>query len=456
MSTNANKISTKTLFIIMLIGLALMQVFSAIMNYIGAGEPFGYSMYMFMTDSFRDFYDVMFAARTDNPYTYMNLGITATPLTILVIKVLSVTSRTEILDEYNSDYGIHFATTAMVFVMTMMAIALCLAIVLNSMLKYGKLGNVSFVLLTMFSAPFVFALEKGSLVSLSVLFVLLFINGQDSEKRIEKELSYVCLALAVALSIYPVLLVLMLVKGKDFIGLAKSLVYSAVLFLLPTVVFSVDALSDFFKNMKNYVDTFTDNGVAYRVDIYSILNDINLSMGNGLMDETVNSVIGIIIVLLLVVSGFLAKIKWKSILCFTVAFIAVAPVALQYSLSFLLVPMVLYFVDESKKSGIDVGYMILFMVMFAAIQLDSVTLGLSGNVGPDIYISSYIAAVALGVMIIIILLDVLLAPLGKIELDPKKRAAMQAVATGDVTESSEVVETGDASEKTAGYDNIDK
>lgn len=434
MNTNANKISTKTLFVIMLIGLALMQVFSAIMNYIGAGEPFGYSMYMFMTDSFRDFYDVMFAVRTDNPYTYGDLGLTATPLTMLVIKVLSVISRTEILDTYNSDYGIHFATSAIVFTMTMMAISLCLAIVLNSMLKYGKLGNVSFVLLTMFSAPFVFALEKGSLVSLSVLLVLLFINGQDSEKRIEKELSYVCLALAVALSIYPVLLVLMLVKGKDFVGLLKTLVYSAVLFLLPTVVFSTDALSDFFKNMKNYVDAFADRGVAYRVDIYSVLNDISLSMGNGLMGDTVNSIIGIIVVLLLVVSGFLAKIKWKSTLCFTVAFIAVAPVSLQYSLCFLLVPMVLYFVDESKKSGIDVGYMILFMVMFAAIQLDSVTLGLSGNVGPDIYISSYIAAVAFGVMIVIILLDVLLAPLGKIELDPKKRAAMQATESGDVSD----------------------
>ena len=78
------------------------------------------------------------------------------------------------------------------------------------------------------------AIERGNVVNMTAFFVMAFLFMYRSDRRVLRELSYICLAIAAGLRIYPAIFGILLISGRDWTGVAKSMVYGIAAFILPT------------------------------------------------------------------------------------------------------------------------------------------------------------------------------------------------------------------------------
>lgn len=96
----------------------------------------------------------------------------------------------------------------------------------TSMLTYSSLINI----------------ERGNVVNMTALFIMLFLFGYRSEHRGIRELSYVMLAIAAGLRMYPALFGIFLIADKDWQGAIKTVVYGLMSVVIP--LFAFGGLSD--------------------------------------------------------------------------------------------------------------------------------------------------------------------------------------------------------------------
>lgn len=82
-----------------------------------------------------------------------------------------------------------------------------------------------------------FTVERGNFITLTVLLCTLFIGFYRSENRVQRELSFLALALAAALKAVPALLGLMLLFERRWKEAVRLLLYGAVLAFLPFICF---------------------------------------------------------------------------------------------------------------------------------------------------------------------------------------------------------------------------
>lgn len=85
--------------------------------------------------------------------------------------------------------------------------------------------------------PTCFLLERGNMLLLALLPLLLFCRGFDSACPARREAALVALAVAAALKVYPLLFALVLVSERRWCALGRLLGYTAVLTLLPSFCF---------------------------------------------------------------------------------------------------------------------------------------------------------------------------------------------------------------------------
>lgn len=82
-----------------------------------------------------------------------------------------------------------------------------------------------------------FAVERGNILTLSVVLLVFFFAYYDHENKVLKELALLALSLSIAIKLYPVLFALFLVKKKDFYSLLKAGVYTVLAFFVPFVIY---------------------------------------------------------------------------------------------------------------------------------------------------------------------------------------------------------------------------
>ena len=78
------------------------------------------------------------------------------------------------------------------------------------------------------------AIERGNVVNLTAFFVMAFLFMYRSDRRILRELSYVCLAIAAGFRVYPAVYGILLIFDRDLPGAAKSVLYGIAAVILPT------------------------------------------------------------------------------------------------------------------------------------------------------------------------------------------------------------------------------
>ena len=123
-------------------------------------------------------------------------------------------------------------------------LAFCLFLTLGFSLVAALLASephaglsLPFAIVTVASLPMLFLLERGNLALYSLAALLLFVKGFYSDRRVRREVGLFALGVATALKIYPILFGLVLIKERKWDEFLRVMLYSALLFLLPSFFF---------------------------------------------------------------------------------------------------------------------------------------------------------------------------------------------------------------------------
>lgn len=103
--------------------------------------------------------------------------------------------------------------------------------------QHHTVNKTLLLLLLLVSFPVLALIERGNIVILALIALLLFMQGYDSPRRAERELALFMLAVAAALKLYPALFGLLLLGERRYRELSRAALYTLALLLLPSFFF---------------------------------------------------------------------------------------------------------------------------------------------------------------------------------------------------------------------------
>lgn len=112
---------------------------------------------------------------------------------------------------------------------------------------------------TAFHSGVFFCFGRGNVMLTTFLFALLFFLYRDSKKWWVRELSYLALAGAIAIKVYPIIIALLFVHERKWLALLRTAIYTAVLVFLPFLL-----IEGGFSSIPLFVSRVLDFGDASR------------------------------------------------------------------------------------------------------------------------------------------------------------------------------------------------
>lgn len=103
--------------------------------------------------------------------------------------------------------------------------------------KMRRLSDL-FAFLTIFSYPLIYCLERGNIVAAAVALTVVFVFYRNSESKLLREISYICLALAAGLKLYPALFGLLLLFDKKYKQAVRLIIYGILAVVIPFALIS--------------------------------------------------------------------------------------------------------------------------------------------------------------------------------------------------------------------------
>lgn len=251
--------------------------------------------------------------------------------------------------------------------------AVLIAVLLLLLFKYGKNGisqKISLCLVLAASTPFIYMIERGNLVIVSVVCSAAFLFLNKSRKRYLRVISYLCIAIAAAFKIYPAILGLILVYEKRFKAVGVCIIFGLILCVLPFAFRGgFHKFLEMLNNLEFYQSQSEIFGTAFKVDLTNLCNMIGDLTGieRGI-SEKAGIVICFVFFIAAIVGAAFIKPYWKKAALLVSTLILCMPFSWVYTLCFY-IPVVILFFNESKTDNMveKIGYSILFALLFVLI-----------------------------------------------------------------------------------------
>lgn len=288
------------------------------------------------------------------------------PLANIIFKVFA---KLTLFKERDS-YSIYFMQVVLGMIMmvsiSILGICLCMSRILKLYRSDRQLLKLLIIVAIILSTPILFVIERGNILIVSLMLSFVFIAFYNDDNKLFKEMSYIALALAFAIKLYPAVLGILLIRKKDWKGAIKTSVYGLIFLLLPFLCFDGAA------SIKNWVDSlkfFSEDvdawGYGYDISLYSILKMFSILAGFTLTDR-LWLISRVIVYICLGTSLFVFKDRWKVVLSAVLLLIFVPKASYYYTASFLWLPIVLLIEklsDDDKFSYKDILYQILLTII---------------------------------------------------------------------------------------------
>lgn len=375
-------------------------------------------------DIFMDFFNSVVDCSED---AYAGEGVIYPPLTVLFYKLCSLFFDTASMkaDEIRS--------TSLGMLMFVLITLICYLFLAKLLYKYkngSKFERLIFLASVLLSFPMVYLIERGNILILVVVLLLYYIYGYDSEKAFVRHTSYICLAICVAIKIYPVVFGLLLLKKKNNLKNILWCIFYGVLFFFVPFLF-VGGFSQLFVLINNILYTssmFGSKGYGYKVNITNTFELFGEIFNRGRLFETAGNVV----LLLTVVIGLLLilfanfKEQWKLYAVISLILVLVPGFSYIYSIVYMIIPL-LYFLNERKTKKLDYVYAALFALQFIFIIATKDELFPEFNSEElNLNISTVIESLALLVMLVLLYIEGIISVAA--ELKGKKLVRLPANA----------------------------
>lgn len=238
--------------------------------------------------------------------------------------------------------------------------------------KKGKLEEKIFFLFTLIlSMPFLYQLERANIIILSLIFLMLFIEGYQSDNMLHKHMALFSLAVSASIKIYPVFWGLLLIREKRWKDALWCIFYGIIVFFGPFCLFGgAKSIPLFITNILNCTKYMVSTGVGLKLSISNTLSYLGILIFDNIHALDIFCILVKIIcfvggILLMLFSTY--KQTWKLYMVPTLMIILIPDFSFLYSLIYIVIPLISFLDQEEKLGKIDVIYFVLFVVLLIPI-----------------------------------------------------------------------------------------
>lgn len=321
-------------------------------------------------DTFMDYFNSLNNAKYD-PYVDMNSNYPA--LACLIYKCLYTIIPTEMRE--GNGFALRNLQMAMIpFILYNAITVWFVSLVIRTKSTVSDMNKNILVLLLLINAPFVFTIERGNLILLSFALTLFFALFYDSDNKYIKELSFIALAIAAAIKIYPAIFGLLLVKRKKIKEALRLALYGIFAFVVPFFYYDGIKSLQIMIGALGYTSNLADEiGYGINVSLFNICKTLGAIFNSNIADGAI-SVLYVLVIGILVISFFVLDSRWKENLCLVMLLVLLPKTNYYYVMIFLLIPFVEYLNDVNETSGtLDIKkiiYGIIYLVILVPWPLE--------------------------------------------------------------------------------------
>lgn len=354
-------------------------------------------------DVFMDFFNSVVDCSGD---AYGESGVIYPPLVVLFYKFCSMFFN---IDSMKAS-EVRETSLGMIIFVCFTIVSYILFAKLIYKYKNGSFANKSlFAFFTLFSFPMIYLIERGNIIVLVLPLLLYFVNEYDSDVKYKRHLAYICLAISVAIKIYPVFFgLLLLKKKKNFKNILLCIFYGAVFFFVPFIfVGGFSQLGVLIHNILYTSSMFGSKGFGFKVSISNTFSLFGHVFNHVRLFETAGTVFLIITVLagLFLILFNKWNEDWKIYAVISLIIILVPGFCYIYSVAYMIIPL-LFFLNKKEIKWIDYIYSLLFIAQFIFLVAKTDELFPSFNSAElNCNIATVVESIALLAMLVLLYFD---------------------------------------------------
>ncbi len=213
---------------------------------------------------------------------------------------------------------------------------------------------------TVFGFPFLYAYERGNIVTLCWCLTMLFLLLYDHKDGFLREIGLISLALAAGLKLYPAIYGVILLQEKRYKAAVRAIIYGILSVLLPMAVMG-EGVEDFKLWIRQVMSSdLIQASQSFVISPKTILSGIdNVTSFYHLpsIPERIWRLTAWGIFVVLAFISVLSKEKWKRYLYITFSILMVFP-QYEYAQCFFFIPLLFFFRDEDKFHRSNILYFI--------------------------------------------------------------------------------------------------
>lgn len=357
--------STTSLYLVLSLALVFLMIFAFL---ISKGQSIKYLVWHIDSPGiFPDFFETVRDASVTNPY---NHGAVYPALVYLLLSLLSGRNEGKWGEWWNvslSYQGIVLGLVLIIFSWTFFSYFA------SEKLNLNRKQTLAFSIIYLLSPGFVYGMERGNLVVLVNIFVLLFVLNYSSTNQLKKELALISLAIAAGFKIYPALLGLLLLNERDWKGAIRCIIYGVCAFFLPFIIrYGVDQIPHFIQNIFQQTQKIGNDvggwGYGFKISISSVANAVLEYLHfEGSIRVTLSRMANVFLVVVAFTAYLCSNKKWQK--CFSViSIMTLLPgFSWMFTAVYFFVAIVLFLSEETiitKTNGMYVVFMSLLSVGF--------------------------------------------------------------------------------------------
>lgn len=354
-------------------------------------------------DVFMDFFNSVVDCSGD---AYGESGVIYPPLVVLFYKFCSLFFNVDSMKASE----IRETSLGMIIFVCFTIVSYILFAKLIYKYKNGSFADKSlFAFFTLFSFPMIYLIERGNIIVLVLPLLLYYVNEYDSDVKYKRHLAYICLAISVAIKIYPVFFgLLLLKKKKNYKNILLCIFYGAVFFFVPFIfVGGFSQLGVLIHNILYTSSMFGSKGFGFKVSISNTFSLFGHVFNHVRLFETAGNVFLIITVLagLFLILFNKWNEDWKMYAVISLIIILVPGFSYIYSVAYMIIPL-LFFLNKKETKWIDYIYSLLFIAQFIFLVAKTDELFPSFNSAElNCNIATVVESIALLAMLVLLYFD---------------------------------------------------
>lgn len=273
-----------------------------------------------------------------------------------------------VLPEYEDGFYLRAQMMAQLgYILFTMSCLLAIWECIQFLVQGTKLQKCIFAAALLFCGPMIFLLERGNILLLCLLFLLLFMALYDSEDKRLRYTSYICLSLAAAVKIYPAVFGVMVIKKKRYREAGILLGIGIAVFFLPFLPLGgLSAISQWVHGVFSASEIASMQGYGYN---YSVANLARLTFGrtglNGILSPLLICAAGAVALIIFIAS----KEEWKQWFALVLICVWIPSFSYTYTLVLLFLPIISCFGRDRPKTRFDDEYLTLFVITMIPMTL---------------------------------------------------------------------------------------